>query len=59
MDREKEGWRDTFDQSDLDVQEGERERERKERTVGRAREEIERACRVIEPYMATVKHEVI
>lgn len=38
----------------------ERDREgKRERTVGRAREEIERACRVIEPYMATVKHEVI
>lgn len=55
---EKEGWRDTFDQSDFRCSRG-GERERKKRTVGRGREEIERASSVIEPYMATVKHEAI
>lgn len=46
---------ETADQSDV------RCLRREKRTAGRdrEREEMERACRIIEPYMVTVKHEVI
>lgn len=37
----------------------ERERAKRKRTVEREREEIERACKIIEPYMVTVKYEAI
>lgn len=53
--REREGWRNTADQSDIQ----EDESEKKELQGGREREEIERACRIIEPYMVTVKYEAI
>ncbi len=40
----------------LDVQE---EQRAKRKELWREREEIERACRIIEPYMETVKYEAI
>lgn len=59
IERESEEWRKAADQSDVRCSGGEGIEER--RTVGRerGREEIERACRIIEPYMVTVKHEAI
>lgn len=61
IEREREGWRNTVDQSDIRCSRG-RESEEK-RSVGkereRDREEIERACSIIEPYMVTVKYEAI
>lgn len=54
--REREGQGNTVDQSDIRYSRG---RETRKRTGERGREEIERACRIIEPYMVTVKYEAI